>query len=75
MFWPLCLGKPNTVDKNGPAVQGGLDGGEDGHRCDSASSKSVHLGLAPITEVPASLTVTGPKDSGHQASLGVMEAH
>lgn len=61
------------MDKNGPAVQAGLDGGKNGHRCDSASSKSVHLGLAPMTEVPASLTVAGPRDGGHKASVGAME--
>lgn len=63
------------MDENGRAVQGGLAGGEDGHRCDSTPSKSVHLGLVPMTEVPASLTAAGPKDSGCEASLGVMEVH
>lgn len=41
----------------------------------TASSKSVHLGLVPMTEVPASLTAAGPKDRGRKASLRVIKTH
>lgn len=59
------------MDENGPTVQGGHDGGEDSHRCGKVYPKVVHLRFAHVTEMPASLTVAGPKGSGCYASLGV----
>lgn len=71
MFFPIGQRNSKTVDKNGPIVQGGLDGGEDSHRCGRAYPKVVHLGFAHVTEIPASLTVAGPNGSSCNASLGV----